>query len=172
MKLHLGCGTNIIKGWVNIDLDSPLADVHADLRCPFPYGDNSIDFIFNEHFLEHVTRDEGVAFLKECRRVLKPGGVFRVSTPDLRWLIAQYVSGRLNEWTDVSWTPKTSCRMLNEGMRLWGHQFVYDLPELLQILQEVGFSDVCEVVHRKSAHIDLVELESRPWHHELIVEAC
>jgi predicted SAM-dependent methyltransferase len=68
MKIHLGCGTNYIKGWVNVDLDSPLADAHLDLRCPLPYADASVNFIFNEHFIEHVTREEGFAFLKECRR--------------------------------------------------------------------------------------------------------
>ena len=76
MKIHLGCGTNYIDGWVNVDLDSVLADVHLDLRNPLPYADTSVDFIFNEHFIEHITRDEALGFLKECRRVLKPGGVF------------------------------------------------------------------------------------------------
>lgn len=171
MKIHLGCGTNYIKGWVNVDLDSPLADVHLDLRCPLPYPDASVNFIFNEHFIEHVTREEGLAFLKECRRVLIPEGVFRVSTPDLRWLVAQYVSGKLDEWTDVGWVPETSCRLFNEGMRLWGHQFVYDLPELLLTLREAGFTDVRQMKHRESIHSDLVGLECRPWHQELIVEA-
>ena len=93
MKLHLGCGTNRIEGWLNVDIDSPQADLHVDLRQPLPYADAAVAFIFNEHFLEHITRDEGLTFLRECRRVLKPSGVFRVSTPDLRWLIAQYQSG-------------------------------------------------------------------------------
>lgn len=172
MKIHLGCGTNYIKGWLNVDLDSPLADVHADFRHPLPYVDASVDLIFNEHFLEHITREEGSAFLKECRRVLKPGGVFRVSTPDLRWLVAQYVGGKLDEWNDVGWTPETSCRLLNGGMRLWGHQFVYDLPELLGTLREAGFSDIRQVRHGESSRAELVGLECRPWHQELIVEAC
>jgi predicted SAM-dependent methyltransferase len=160
-----------MNGWVNVDLDSPLADAHLDLRCPLPYGEASVDFIFNEHFLEHITREEGLAFLKECRRLLKPSGVFRVSTPDLRWVVAQYVSGKLDEWTDVDWVPETSCRLLNEGMRLWGHQFVYDLPELLLTLREAGFTDVRQMKHRESSHSDLGGLECRPWHQELIVEA-
>lgn len=171
MKLHLGCGTNYIKGWTNVDLDSPMADAHADLRNPLPYGDASVDFIFNEHFLEHITREEGITFLSECRRVLKPVGVFRVSTPDLRWLVAQYVGGQLDEWADVGWVPGTPCRLFNEGMRLWAHKFVYDLPELFGALQEAGFSNVQQVGYRESTHSELVGLECRPWHRELIVEA-
>jgi predicted O-linked N-acetylglucosamine transferase (SPINDLY family)/predicted SAM-dependent methyltransferase len=171
MKIHLGCGTNYIKGWLNVDLDSPLADEYADFRNPLPYADASADYIFNEHFLEHITREEGLAFLKECRRVLKIGGIFRVSTPDLRWLAAQYSSGKLDEWGDVGWVPETSCRLLNEGMRRWGHQFVYDLPELSAILREAGFSDVYQVKYRESSCHELAGLECRPWHQELIVEA-
>lgn len=171
MKIHLGCGSNYINDWVNIDLDSPVADAHADLRKPLPYANSSVEFIFNEHFLEHISREEGTAFLKECRRVLKRGGVFRVSTPDLRWLVTQYVGGKLDEWKNVGWMPETSCRLLNEGMRLWGHQFVYDLPELRGALQEAGFSDIRQVHYRESAYSELVGLECRPWHQELIVEA-
>lgn len=171
MKIHLGCGKNYIDGWHNVDLDSSLADSHVDLRGTLPYGDASVDLIFNEHFLEHITRDESLFFLKECRRVLIPGGVFRVSTPDLRWLVAQYIGGKIDEWSDVQWIPETSCALLNEGMRSWGHQFLYDLPELMAILTQAGFSDVRQVPHRQSECPDLVGLECRPWHRELIVEA-
>jgi predicted SAM-dependent methyltransferase len=171
MKIHLGCGSNYIAGWVNIDLDSSSADVKADLRSPLHYADSSVDLIFNEHFLEHITREEGEQFLKECYRVLKPGGVLRVSTPDLRWAIAQYIGGKLDEWKDVGWLPETSCRLMNEGMRSWGHQFLYDLPELMLTLHSVGFMDVTQVRHRESSRPELMGLECRPWHQELIVEA-
>jgi predicted SAM-dependent methyltransferase len=170
-KIHLGCGRNYLKGWLNVDLDSPVADSRADLRNPLPFADESVDFIFNEHFLEHITREEGIVFLKECRRVLKPGGVFRVSTPDLKWLVFQYGSGRIDEWSDVDWLPATPCRMLNEGMRLWGHQFVYDLPELLAALSEAGFLNISQVGYRESSRVELIGLECRPWHRELILEA-
>lgn len=171
-KLHIGCGTNYIKNWVNIDLDSPLADLKADLRNPLPYKNEFVDFIFNEHFIEHITRDEGLRFLKECRRVLKnKHGVLRISTPDLRWLVAQYTSGQLNEWENVDWVPKTSCDLLNEGMRLWGHQYVYDKEELFIILNEAGFSKITQVTYRESKYAELINLECRPYHKELIIEA-
>lgn len=171
MKLHLGCGTNYIPKWINIDFDSPTADLHLDLRNPLPYPNASVEFIFNEHFIEHINRDEALIFLKECKRVLKPRGVFRTSTPDLRWLAAQYFGGKLDEWSDVGWEPTSSCRLLNEGMRLWGHQFLYDEPELTAILSEAGFSHCTFVKHSESSHPELVGLECRPWHRELIVEA-
>lgn len=47
-----------------------------------PLEDNSIDFIFSEHFFEHLFFDEAAALFKECYRVLKPNGVIRVVVPD------------------------------------------------------------------------------------------
>lgn len=170
-KLHLGCGTNYLHDWINVDLDAPCADIHADLRYPLPYDDASIDFIFNEHFIEHLTRDEGIRFLKECFRVLRPSGILRLSTPDLRWLIAQYIAGRLNEWHNVGWAPQTLCQMMNEGMRLWGHQFLYDLRELIEVFFIAGFTDIVGAAHHSSTHSELIGLECRPFHQELIVEA-
>ena len=119
----------------------------------------------------NMSQEEGPCVPQGVSQGSETEGVFRVSTPDLRWLVAQYVSGKLDEWTDVGWVPETSCRLFNEGMRLWGHQFVYDLPELLLTLREAGFSDIRQVKHRESIHSDLVGLECRPWHQELIVEA-
>lgn len=170
-KIHLGCGGHYIQGWTNVDLDSPLADVHLDLRKALPYADASVDYVFNEHFIEHLTREDGISLLKECRRILKPGGVLRISTPNLRWVAAQYLGGKLDEWADVGYLPETSCRLMNESMRFWGHQFVYDMPELVLALQKAGFAKLVGLRHRQSMHPDLVGLECRPWHEELIVEA-
>ena len=74
-KLHLGCGYHIMPGWVNIDIDSIVADVHLDLRNPIPYSDKSILYIFSEHFIEHLSIEEARIFLRECYRVLVPKGV-------------------------------------------------------------------------------------------------
>lgn len=43
VKIHLGCGSNYLEGWENVDLDSPLADVRADLRSKLQYADASVD---------------------------------------------------------------------------------------------------------------------------------
>jgi predicted SAM-dependent methyltransferase len=156
---------------VNVDLEAPAADLHADLRRPLPFDDGQAALIFCEHFIEHIRRDDALNFLRECRRVLRPGGRLRLSTPDLRWLVAQYVAGNLDEWQDVDWRPATTCRLMNEGMRSWGHEFLYDREELLALLGEAGFDRIEAVAHRESRHPELAGLECRPWHRELILEA-
>lgn len=170
-RIHLGCGSNILPGWTNIDLDGPPDIIKWDLRKPLPIPSESVDFIFNEHFIEHVTRQEALLLLDDCRRVLKPGGVLRISTPNLRKLIDEYLRERTTEWLDVSWVPQTPCQLLNEGMRLWGHQFVYDVAEFEALLRTAGFASIDHVRWRQSAYAELRSLECRPFHDEIIVEA-
>jgi predicted SAM-dependent methyltransferase len=61
--------------------------------------------------------------------------------------------------------------MVNEGMRSWGHVFVYDEPELVALLKECGYSDIRRVKWGESDHPELRGLESRPDFEDLILEA-
>jgi ubiquinone/menaquinone biosynthesis C-methylase UbiE len=63
--------------YVTIDLNSPLADVKADI-CNLPFEDNTFDFILCNHVLEHINDDTKA--IKELYRVMKPGGsgVFQI----------------------------------------------------------------------------------------------
>jgi predicted SAM-dependent methyltransferase len=47
-----------------------------------PFDDGSIDFIYSEHFFEHLFLDESYTLFKECHRILKPFGVIRTCVPD------------------------------------------------------------------------------------------
>lgn len=170
MKLHLGCGDNYIVGWVNVDLAGEV-DLHSDLRKPLPFLDQSVDFVFNEHLIEHLTYDDGLNLIKECFRVLKPEGVFRISTPDLDFLIECYQRNRIGEYADMGWNPETSCKFINEGMKLWGHQFIYNFKELIASLVKTGFSAIEIKDWRVSTHKELENLERRPYHQEIILEA-
>jgi hypothetical protein len=60
---------------------------------------------------------------------------------------------------------------MNEGLRSWGHQFVYDADELRDVLAEAGFVAVEWAGWRQSRHPELNDLEQRPYHQELIAEA-
>jgi predicted SAM-dependent methyltransferase len=170
MKLHLGSGRVNLTGWLNVDLDAPEADMHLDLRAKLPFEDQSVTHIYNEHFIEHITREEALSLLKECHRVLRNDGVFRLSTPNLKFIAISYLSRSVAEWGEL-WKPANPCFLMNEALRLWGHQFVYDAEELTQVLTEAGFDSVQFVKFGESSNDELVGLETRPFHNELIVEA-
>lgn len=53
-----------------------------DAREGLPYEDDSVDVIISTEFIEHITEEEARGFMKEVRRVLKPGGHFIGTTPN------------------------------------------------------------------------------------------
>ena len=110
-RLNLGCGTQVIPGYENIDYSpnvilSRLPALKGLLRrlniikephmVSFPkeirwmslpggltrYPDASCDRIYTSHFLEHLTRADALATLAHCHRLLCAGGLLRVVLPD------------------------------------------------------------------------------------------
>ena len=64
--------------------------IHWDLRRGVPFPDGAFDVVYHSHVLEHIDRCSAPAFLRECYRVLKPGGIIRVVVPDLYQLVDAY----------------------------------------------------------------------------------
>ncbi len=170
VKLHLGCGPHVFPGWINYDVEPGAGGVARDLSRPLPHADGSVGYIFTEHFVEHVTHAQGIALFRECLRVLAVGGVLRVVTPSLEHVVDCYRRGEPIDLPGV-WSPATPAIMLNEALRLWGHQFVYDRTELLRTLTIAGFRAITEAPHRVSAFAELNGLEVRPYTGELVMEA-
>jgi SAM-dependent methyltransferase len=63
-----------------------------NMRYPLPFDDDQLDVVYHSHFLEHIDREFAGPILKECYRVLKPGGIIRIVVPDLEQLINQYIN--------------------------------------------------------------------------------
>ncbi len=170
-KLHLGCGKNYFEGWINIDNNSDhnikKLDINYDLRNPLPFMDNSVDFIYNEHFLEHLTVEEGQRAIKEFLRVLKPNGIMRIAMPDLVGIVHAYTHP---DWENqiVPYLPelglgfvKTRAELININFRAWGHRWLYDWEELERRLKEAGAKNIKQCAWHQSEHDELKNLETR-----------
>ena len=91
-KLNLGCGSCFDFDWVNLDyIKSNENIIECDLNKGIPYNNNEIDIIYHSHLLEHFSKPNGIEFLRECYRVLKPGGIIRVVVPDLERIATEYL---------------------------------------------------------------------------------
>jgi SAM-dependent methyltransferase len=98
-KLHIGCGKNVLPGWLNMDALPLLPDVlYLDATRRFSFKDAAFDYIFSEHMIEHISYQHGLNMLAECRRVLQPSGKIRISTPDLNFLVNFIATTSLNEY--------------------------------------------------------------------------
>lgn len=177
IKLHVGCGTVYLKNWINIDNNSDKnikkLDVNWDLKNGLPLKNNTVDFIYNERFIEHLAVHEGVKLMQDFFRVLKQGGVLRIATPDLDDIVFRYFFfWRQQSWFDeygFGWI-KTNAEALNISLREWGHQYMYNGTELKRRLRESGFTKLKRQKLNKSNFQELKNLETRK-ESKLIIEA-
>lgn len=89
--LNVGCGSKYHKDWTNIDMISDSKYVIAvNLLKGIPYPDNQFDVVYHSQVLEHIPKEDAPTFIKECFRVLKPGGIIRIVLPDLENLMQEY----------------------------------------------------------------------------------
>jgi predicted SAM-dependent methyltransferase len=92
MLLNLGCGTFINEDWVNVDFSSSNDKVVVcDLSRGVPFLTDTFDAVYHSHLLEHFHKRDAISFLKECFRVLKPGGILRIVVPDLEGICEEYL---------------------------------------------------------------------------------
>jgi predicted SAM-dependent methyltransferase len=152
-KLHLGCGFNVLPGWLNTDLESSDTVVYLDLTKKFPLENDTFDYVFTEHAIEHIPYEHGLGMLREAFRVLRPGGKIRVVTPDFAFLKALYSPQKtpLQEayiaWANAQWLNGSApayaeMHVTNNFFRNWGHQFIYDQPSLTGALETAGFTGI------------------------------
>lgn len=91
-RVNLGCGSRFEPSWVNIDIIATGEGVIAhDLSNGIPLPDQSCEVVYHSHVLEHIPRESAGEFLRECFRVLQPGGVLRVAIPDLERIARTYI---------------------------------------------------------------------------------
>jgi predicted SAM-dependent methyltransferase len=152
-KLQLGSGLKLMEGWLNTDCSLFFkSKCFVDVTAPFPLPDQTFDYAFCEHVIEHLSYPEGLAMLKESYRVLKPGGGVRIACPDLRVFIdlfsaektpmqRQYIKSVVNTLVPRIGIYEESF-VLNNYMRNWGHKFVYDEETLRIALESAGFVDI------------------------------
>ena len=139
IRLHAGGGANVKIGWFNLDL-SPSADLKVDLRRRLPLPDGCSSIVYSEHFLEHLDYPEPATFfVKECFRVLEPGGLFSIAVPDTEVILRSYVLGGTEEYyaERKKWHPDW-CTTQIEHIKLnfrqdFEHCFMYDFETSLFI---------------------------------------
>jgi predicted SAM-dependent methyltransferase len=171
-KLQLGAAENVRPDWLNTDLHGyGHGDelVYLDVRKRFPLPDESFDFVFSEHMVEHLSYAEGQHCLRECFRVLRPGGRIRVATPSLEKLVALYdpnpsdLQRRYVRWAVDTLAPEADAHLpgvvVNNFFRSWGHRFIYDPETLHHALTSAGFVDIEECRVGQSGHSELAGLE-------------
>ncbi|MCX5705633.1 MAG: methyltransferase domain-containing protein [Candidatus Omnitrophica bacterium] len=224
IKVNIGSGPHGKSDWINLDwgvlpilskfpfvfriliklrilskdylLSWPSNPRLCDARKKLPFKDNSVNFIYSSHFLEHVAHYQALDVFKECRRILAPSGVLRISVPDLKIVTEKYLANDLEYFKKMmgyepsqaslgniadlyvrqffgydSWSKPS---FLNKLQRLFirGHLWMYDFDSLSDLLKKAGFTKIerCRPGVGKVPDLDFLDLYYRE--HSLYVEAC
>lgn len=172
-KINLGCGPSGINGWINYDwgllpflnkfnllkfavklglIDKsyltkwPKFDL-VDIRKKLPLDDDSINFIYCSHVLEHFERWEAKNILLESKRILKKGGTIRIALPDIDKIIKKYEEIGPDEFCRIWWgfdKDKVSKSFFGKLSRYFirDHKWMYNKKSFKELLAECGFKNI------------------------------
>lgn len=192
--VNVGSGPANPAGWVNVDGSAqawlaahpllaraaarvtgrqvghwPPGVVYRDVRRGLGFPPSSVAVVFSSHFVEHLYRDEALAFLREAHRALAPGGVLRVIVPDAAAIVDWYLERRsqppaqgqesssdvLMGLLGVHGRRRAAGRgLLGLYRRLTdfdSHKWMYDADGLVALFREAGFDDGAPRKHLDSA---------------------
>jgi len=133
-KIHVGCGGEKFDGWENYDRE-------VDISRPLPFQSESVDYMFSNHMLEHVTQQQGYRFLQECHRILKTGGVLRVGVPDIARILEMCSIPQV--FNDYAIERGGSATIAVENVIFkFEHQSIYTAELLDAMLRAIGFKTI------------------------------
>jgi predicted SAM-dependent methyltransferase len=155
-QVQVGCGPhNVLPHWWNVDIRGFKGiDEIMDVTKPWAW-EGILDFVYGEHFLEHLELGGAINFLHSSIKALGPGGKIRLSTPSLEWVLATHFDLGSNE--EQSKIQQTFA--VNRAFHGWGHRFLYSQSLLKKIIASVGFENVEFFSYGESNDPQLVDME-------------
>ena len=147
LRLNIGSSGEYLEGWINADLgrDPEGRCLRMDATERWPFDDGSAEAVNSEHMVEHLERTDAPAFFAEAFRVLRPGGVLRTSTPDLRAIVDAYLAAdpaTLAAHRAQGYEARNHADLLNNYLQMHGHRHVYDFETLEFLLREARFEQI------------------------------
>lgn len=173
-RIQYACGPKFLKGWVNVDCYPPAVMrerfamppdqvyYQVDLSGRQPFADQTFALAYAEDFIEHLGQQDAIIFLSECWRVLKPGGVLRLSFPGLAGVLRRHFSSR--EYGVLR-------KGVEDAYLHYEHRHFFSREELALVAGHLGFSRVSFTGYGESDHEGLRGLETRDQQQDLNIYA-
>lgn len=168
-RIHMGCGDEVRRGWLNIDyspqraggFDSARSFLNYDLRRGLPpLEPGSVDLMFSSHFFEHLRHSEAVALLKSCRTALAVGGTIRFELPNFERNFRAYAQSdaafldrAVNTYHSLDNKPMWARSYADLMSRAvyeedYSHKYIWDAENMTKMLEVLGFKDVRRDAYR------------------------
>lgn len=158
-RIQIGGGKHTLEGYLNIDIVPP-ADLVCDVREGIPLDESCSEFIFSEHFFEHVDYPKSAKkVIAEFYRILEPGGQVVLGVPDSELVAKSYVLRDKEFYVKAvsSWYANRDCiehfntyvdllnyhfRDQDDDEKYNPHYWAYDFEKLQSLFIDSGFSRV------------------------------
>jgi SAM-dependent methyltransferase len=168
IKLEIG-GLSKRPGWVVTNVNAVTRN-YLDATSPWPLEDGACEVVYADNMIEHVPLEAGRVMFAEAFRCLRPGGVIRLVTPDLRKHIELYLSGSAavdgeigGFYRSLGLTVAHPVDLVRIPIASFGHHtgYLYDVATLGAELERAGFVEVRERSLSDSSHPALRDLDKR-----------
>ncbi len=207
--VHYGCGFCAPEGWENFDASPTLLFErlplvgrlfvknavrfpknvrYGDIVKGLPFAAGTVDAVYASHVLEHLARHDFYTALGNTWQLLKPGGIFRLVVPDLRWRAEEYISALDAGDANANSTFLRACNLGTEfrPRSLWRivisllghsrHLWMWDEPSMRVALEAAGFRNIRrfaigDAADPMFAQVENVARVSDNSHQELAIEA-
>ena len=155
-KIQVGCGPkNLMNDWWNVDI-RPFPGVDQVFDVSQPWGlESCVEYVYGEHFIEHLTIEQALSFLRHAQNALCVGGRIRLTTPSLEWVLKTHFSFNSTEMDGAhhdTWK-------INRAFHGWGHRFLYSRAMLEWMFPKCGFREISFYNYEESDTLALRGLE-------------
>jgi predicted SAM-dependent methyltransferase len=156
--VYLGAGNDRIQGFTHIEINVnkqfkngkvvERPEIIGDITQRLDLEDNCVDFIYSNQTMEHLTYPEFIDCLIECKRILKVGGVIRISVPSLDAMISDYMAGvraEEDEWEiDPNMPLDNHTDLFISRLLYHDHRYLHNFDTLERALKRGGFEIIQE----------------------------
>jgi SAM-dependent methyltransferase len=181
-RLQIGGGNNVLDGWLNVNIycgdrvngPESFKQAYMDATKTFPFAEETFQYIFSEHMIEHISYKEADFMISECNRVMKKGGRIRICTPGYDNLVniltnnsredAERYFKKLVHGSFGSDIPTDPSYAINYMFFNYGHRFIHSKASLSYLLKKHGFSDIEFFKAQQSNDPELKNIETNYIH--------
>jgi len=171
--LNLGCGDNVVEGYINADFfyrfkfwkkDILKKEWQLDLRYPLECKDEVFDGIFTEHTFEHLYPSQIKLLLLELYRILKTGRYIRITVPDIEKYVFHYNKSNDQQEEEFKKRFDSGCSGIRSVTQDFFHFSTWDFEELKRYLKETGFTNIEKKQFSQTVDEKLnLDLKERAW---------
>jgi len=166
VKIQFCSGSHRLGGWLNADIEFD-GDEKVDITQPLPFADESADYVFCSHGVEHVTAPQAFRFFQECFRILKWGGIMRICVPSITRTLSFANQEYIDFVTKNGWGDGSIRGAVSHLITHHGHLACWHPADLSTAIWCAGFDTTREFEINKSDVQELCDIEK---HGEVIGE--